>query len=146
MNISIISIKICVSKNEKLKEANNALLNRMIKERTTNRLYLLKPYLDQLKLESKTPKVTQEIALNIERLLTGMGIVGRLDFIRHLKYIKSSGKNRNDSINTETEIMISSMMNAIVTYLEKEYFYRYDRNIHTHYIDYHQHLQLHYFY
>ena len=116
--------KNCISKNEKLKAANDSLLSRMLKERPNNRLYLLKPYLDQLKLEAKTPKVTPEIASNIERLLTGMGIVGRLDFIRHLKYIKSAGKNRNDTVNTETEIMISSIMNGIVTYLEKEYFYR----------------------
>lgn len=116
--------KNCIAKNEKLKSANDNLLNKMVKERTNNRIYLLKPYLDQLKLESKAPKVTSEIAVNIERLLTGMGIVGRLDFIRHLKYIKSAGKGNNDTINTETEVMISSIMNSIVTYLEKEYFFR----------------------
>ncbi|EKV56222.1 hypothetical protein [Brachyspira hampsonii] len=117
--------KNCISNNnEKLKTANNDLLSKIVKERVNNRLYLLKPNLDQLKLESKAPKVTSEIAVNIERLLTGMGIIGRLDFIRHLKYIKSASIKRNDIINTETEIMISSIMNAIVTYLEKEYFYR----------------------
>lgn len=116
--------KNCLPKNEKLKSANDILLNKMIKERVNNRLYLLKPYLDQLKLESKSQKVTSEMALNIERLLTGLGISSRLDFIRHLKYIKSSGKKTNNTINTETEIMISSIMNSIVTYLEKEYFYR----------------------
>ncbi len=116
--------KNCMPSNEKLKSANNTLLNKIVSEKTNNRLYLLKPYLDQLKLEAKAPKVTAEIAVNIERLLTGMGIVGRLDFIRHLKYIKSSSKNVNAKINSETETMVVNMMSSIVTYLEKEYFFR----------------------
>ncbi|WP_295158322.1 hypothetical protein [uncultured Brachyspira sp.] len=115
--------KNCAAQNEKLKSANDLLLEKIVKEKTNNRLYLLKPNLDQLKLESKANKVTSEIALNIERLLTGMGIIGRLDFIRHLKYIKSSSSQMNVK-NTETEAMIVSMMSSIVTYLEKEYFFR----------------------
>lgn len=115
--------KNCAAKNEKLKNANDNLLTRIVKERTNNRLYLLKPYLDQLKLESKAPKVTYEIASNIERLLTGMGIIGRLDFIRHLKYIKTAKKIGN-IINSETESLLYNIMNSIVTYLEKDYLFR----------------------
>ena len=75
-----------------LKSANDILLKRIISEKTSNRLYVLKPYLDELKLEAKAPKVTNEIAIDIERLLTGLGMIARLDFIKHLKYIKSSKK------------------------------------------------------
>ena len=116
--------KNCKPSNEKLKSANSLFLSKIVKEKPNNRIYLLKPYADELKLESKAQKVTNEIAISIERMLTGLGIIARLDFIRYIKYIKTSKQNSNNIINTETEVMISSIINSIVTYLEKEYVFR----------------------
>lgn len=115
--------KNCISNNDKLKSANNDLLKKIVEEKAYNRLHLLKPHLDQIKLESKAPKVTAEIAANIERLLTGMGIIVRLDFIRHLKYIKSAD-NSHSGFTEETNIMVLNIMSSVVGCLEKDYFFR----------------------
>ena len=111
----------CLAKYDKLKQANEQLLNKIVEEKNVNRLYVLKPYLDQLKLESKAKNVTIEMATNIERLLSGLGIIARLDFIRNIQYIKTSKKNTNKNIHTETEVIINNMIGTIVQCLEKEY-------------------------
>ena len=116
--------KNCVPFYDKLKSANDILLKRIISEKTSNRLYVLKPYLDELKLEAKAPKVTNEIAIDIERLLTGLGMIARLDFIKHLKYIKSSKKNTSENFNAETGNLIVNIISSIVSYLEKDYMFR----------------------
>ena len=116
--------KNCMPFYDKLKSANDNLLNKIINEKTNNRLYVLKPYLDELKLEAKAPKVTNEIAIDIERLLTGLGMIARLDFIRYLKYIKSSKKNVSEKFNVETENLIVHIISSIVSYLEKDYVFR----------------------
>lgn len=112
--------KNCEAGGEKLKSANSLLLSRIIKEEPNNRLALLKPYVDELKLDSKANKISETMSSKIERILTGLGIISRLDFIRYLKYMKTA--NKTDIINPEIETIIASIMNSIVTYLEKEYF------------------------
>ncbi|MEI0606629.1 hypothetical protein R4K48_06655 [Brachyspira pulli] len=114
--------KNCEAVGEKLKSANSLFLNRIIREKPNNRLSLLKPYLDELKLDSKANKISSEMSSNIERILTGLGIISRLDFIRYLKYMKTPNKLSNGIIGSEIETTISSIMNSVVTYLEKEYF------------------------
>ena len=53
--------KNCESVGEKLKSANSLFLNRIIREKPNNRLSLLKPYLDELKLDSKANKIAKEL-------------------------------------------------------------------------------------
>ena len=113
--------KNCTASNNNLKAANSVLFNNIINEKPNNRLYVLKPYFDELKLESKSSKATNGVAASIERLLTGLGIIARLDFIRYLRYMKTSGKASNSIITSEYETMIFNMISSIVIYLEKEY-------------------------
>lgn len=109
--------KNCIAHSEKLEKDNLTLLKQFIEN--SNKFNILKPYLSQIKLDYRAGKLTKEIVANIERLISGIGIASRIDFIEYIKYIKNLKLYNTDNVLDYDEKFIYNTMNTIVTILEK---------------------------
>lgn len=110
--------KNCLFSSESLQNENLKYLEHIVKEDSVNRFSVVKPYLDNLKI-TKSSQLTPSILSNMERLMTGIGLVSRLEFLKYIELIKKSN-NYNIKINNQkNEHFIYTSMSMLISLIEK---------------------------